>query len=307
MSFKEVAGQDGAVRILKSAVAAGRLPHALLFHGPDGVGKGRAAMELAKALNCESGGPEPCDSCRSCRKIDRQVHPDVIVLGKDEDRTRIQVDSVRQVTRRLHQYRPFEGKAKVLVLERAEELSAEGENALLKTLEEPPKDTYIVLLTSVPNRLLPTTRSRCQAVAFSRLPMDVVMERALELCKGDRDQAEVMAFLAEGSLARLDELKAMDLKQGWDDAVALVQGSAEPARAMSIASREGRSRESAEAFLDLLEAAANREMSGPGVDDRRLAWRLLEMLEEVKRKNRLLERGVNHRLVLESLLLSMCR
>jgi DNA polymerase-3 subunit delta' len=215
-----VRAQDTAVETLRRALATGRVHHAYLFDGPDGVGKERAAFGLAQALVCErrrEGGSDACGECRACaRAVPREgearpVHPDVVVLerglydpaalGRRTPETQdISIDQVRTLVLARAAFAPHEGRAKVFVVRRAEELSTSAANALLKTLEEPGPRTHFVLLTSTPDSLLPTIRSRTQRVRFGSLP-DAVVQELLAARGVDAAQAAALAPLAGGSMA----------------------------------------------------------------------------------------------------------
>ena len=154
------------------------------FAGPDGIGKRQAAVALAQALNCLSPvrdgivGSEPasttlpvdaCGECAACRRIARGVHPDVIALAPEGDRVTVAIDQIRALNEQIA-YRPFEGRRRVVIVdEAADVLLGPSQNALLKTLEEPPSGTVFVLVTSRPDALLPTVRSRCPTIRFAPL------------------------------------------------------------------------------------------------------------------------------------------
>jgi DNA polymerase-3 subunit delta' len=213
-----VLAQPTAVATLRRALAAGRVHHAYLFDGPDGVGKELAAFGLAQALICErrEGGSDACGSCSACvraivRPGDRRpVHPDVVVLerglyepaqiGRRSPETQdISIDQVRTLVLARGAFAPHEGRAKVFIIRRAEELSVSAANALLKTLEEPGKNTHFVLLTSQPDALLPTIRSRTQRVRFGPLP-EAVVAQLLAGSGVERSRAAAIAKLARGSV-----------------------------------------------------------------------------------------------------------
>ena len=202
MSFARIRGHARALETLRRTLASGRLPHALLLSGPDGVGKRRVALELAKALNCEGelgrSEADACDACRSCRLVDRGSHPDVLVAAPEGRFLKIaQVrDAERHVT-----LSPFAGRRKVAILDGAEAMTQEAANAFLKTLEEPPGAAVIVLVSADPTRLLPTVRSRCQEVRFGLLAEEVV---AALLVEGGMEGAEAAraAALGQGSVAQ---------------------------------------------------------------------------------------------------------
>ena len=214
-----VRGQPIAVETLRRALAAQRVHHAYLFDGPEGVGKERTAFGLAQALVCErrSGAEDACGACSACGRAvprageSKPLHPDVVVierglydpaaLGRRTPETQdISIDQVRTLVLARAAYSPLEGRAKVFLVRRAEELSSSAANALLKTLEEPGARTHFVLLSAVADSLLPTLRSRTQRVRFGVLPDDDVVALLVERGVEPARAAEI-ALLAGGSMA----------------------------------------------------------------------------------------------------------
>jgi len=192
VSFSRIRYQPSAVRMLRAAVAGDRVPHAYLFVGPRGVGKGLAARELTKLLFCESpvrtGDPDPCDTCGSCRRVDRDVHPDLHWFRKEADHNdfRLHVvarrnDSPDAVVTESVMLTPMEAPFTVTVLDDAELLNVAAANALLKTLEEPSPHAVLILLCSDASRLPGTILSRCQWVRFGPLPEAFVAEKVREV------------------------------------------------------------------------------------------------------------------------------
>lgn len=183
------------------------------------MGKRTAARILAEALLCRDRGcgTESCGRCPSCLKVRAQTHADLTWIGPEG--RNLKVSEIRAAEQRLR-LRPLEGSRKVLVLERAHTMTPEAQNALLKTLEEPPGDATLILTTSRPNVLLPTVRSRCQRVPFA--PMDT--EAVVSLLREDglgADEAQVVAALAHGSVGRARELDVDALLQVRDTAAEL--------------------------------------------------------------------------------------
>ena len=170
MSFQKINNQPQVVDALKSAVKAGRLPHALLFQGPADSGQREAALELAKFIFCENKKDrEFCDACYHCRQIDQNAHPDFSILEPEEDARDIKVEEIRDIIARAS-FKPFSAGAKVFVIQKAERMNTIAQNAFLKTLEEPQGRTTFLLISSSPEGLLPTIRSRVQVLNFSPVP-----------------------------------------------------------------------------------------------------------------------------------------
>jgi len=192
--FNQLAGNQRVKELLQRMLETGRVPGALLLTGEEGVGKKLFAVELAKALNCRATkGVEACDECPACLRISRFNYPqsdksedwDQIIRTDHADvgmvvapRRVLKVDQMRAIEREAN-YRPFEGKARVFIVDDAEKLNEPSANALLKILEEPPRTSHIVLITARPATLLPTIRSRCQAIRFSPLTVAEIEEYLL--------------------------------------------------------------------------------------------------------------------------------
>jgi DNA polymerase-3 subunit delta' len=204
MRLEELAGQDHAVAQLLRAVAARRVPHAYLFDGPNGVGKRSAAVGLGLALICPQAPGKGCGRCDVCHRVLAGNHPDVRVFVPATQF--VLMDQVQEIVR-LGSTRPHEAPARVLVLDEADRMTRSGANALLKTLEEPYPNTYLVLLTTVPDGLPQTILSRTQRARFIPVRPAVMVE--LGTRRGiDRARAETAAALAAGSVARFFELAA---------------------------------------------------------------------------------------------------
>jgi len=199
MPFRNVVGHRRAIGLLQRSIAAGTLPPSLVFAGPAGVGKRRAAEALAETLNCSSPkSGDACGECAACRRIARGIHGDVTVITPGENHS-IKIEQVRQVIERTN-FRPFEGKRRVTIVDDADTLVEAAQNALLKTLEEPTSTSVYVLVTSRPDALLPTVRSRCSHVRFGRLEagqVATVLERHHRYTKKD---AMAAAAVADGSV-----------------------------------------------------------------------------------------------------------
>ena len=188
MAFRDVIGHRRIVALLARSVARDSLPPSLIFAGPAGVGKRLTATALAQALNCQSpvgslqsAGIDACGTCAACTRITRGVHPDVLVV-EPGDTGSIKIEQVRDVVDRAG-YRPFEGKRRVVVIDEADALLPAAQNALLKTLEEPPSMSVFVLVTARPDVLLPTVRSRCIRLWFAEGAREEIEVEARELAQ----------------------------------------------------------------------------------------------------------------------------
>jgi len=158
-------GHRRNVELLQRSVSRDTLPPSLIFAGPPGVGKRATAVALAQALNCLDPENDTDGSCRQCARIARGVHPDVLIV-EPGDNGSIKVEQVREAVDRTA-FRPFEGRRRVVIIDEADALVSAAQNALLKTLEEPPSSAVFVLVTSRPDMLLPTVLSRCVRLTFA--------------------------------------------------------------------------------------------------------------------------------------------
>ena len=202
--------------LLSAAIARGSVPPTLLLSGPVGVGKYLVASATAAALNCNDQvrdvdglAIDACGRCRSCDRIDRGVHVDVIAIEPDE-RASIKIDVIRDVLERTT-FRPFEGRRRVVIIREADTLEPAAQNALLKSLEEPPPGTIFTLTTAVTGALLPTVRSRCMRLRFGRLTQAEVAEVLSRDHDLSPDNARALAALADGSVGAALHLDSADL------------------------------------------------------------------------------------------------
>ncbi|MBA4393754.1 MAG: DNA polymerase III subunit delta', partial [Desulfobacca sp.] len=203
MSFQLIQGQDRAIQNLKQSLQRDKVHHAYLFYGPEGVGKKITALELAKALNCDQPGPEGgCDQCPSCRKIDKQIHPDFLHIKPD--RANIRIEQIRNLSQQLS-YAPALGRSRLCLLDMASDLNEPAANAFLKTLEEPPPGTLFVLLVRDPGELLPTLVSRCVSIGFNPLPLALIAEKLMAEKGLAREEAQALSLVSGGSLGRAFE------------------------------------------------------------------------------------------------------
>ncbi len=199
-------GQNEALARLRGALAKGRLAHALLLVGPEGVGKRMAALEVTKALLCPNGPAEACGACSSCQRVQRGTHPDFYIVVPEAGRTGISVDQIRDLSRRVAQS-PIEGRRKTVVIDPADSMQPAAQNALLKTLEEPPRDTTLMLVARDGDLLLPTVRSRCRRVDFKPVSSRIITEFLIGMGTPN-ETAEVAGRMAGGSFARALSLLA---------------------------------------------------------------------------------------------------
>lgn len=213
MSFSDLKGQDGAVSFLKNSLAGNKLSHAYIFSGPRGVGKFLAAMNFTKAMICQGQiSGESCDKCPSCKKVDSLAHPDVFLLKPEKDGGSIKIDDVRQLIKDAY-LKPFEAKKKVFIIDDAKDMKHEAANALLKTLEEPPADSVLILITDDLKALFHTIVSRSQVVRFYPLKPGQIKDALMKKYSVDEAGSLILSRLASGSLGEALKYKDEDVFQ----------------------------------------------------------------------------------------------
>jgi DNA polymerase-3 subunit delta' len=176
VSWENVRGHNGLVAAFARAVRRGRLAHAYLFVGPPGIGKRLFARQLAKTMLCEDPPADrwdSCDHCAACALVDAGTHPDLFAVGRPDENLELPIKVVLDLCHDLA-LKPARGGRKVAVLDDADDLNEESANAFLKTLEEPPPRSILILIGTSPDRQLPTIRSRCQVIPFAPLPAELV-------------------------------------------------------------------------------------------------------------------------------------
>jgi DNA polymerase-3 subunit delta' len=291
-AFSHVVGHRRLTTLLSQAIERRTLPPTLMFVGPGGVGKHRVARTVASVLNClapvaGAGGlaVDACGKCRSCDRIARGVHVDVLTLEPD-DRASIKIDVVREVLSGTA-FRPFEGRRRVVVIADADTLEPAAQNALLKSLEEPPPSTGFLLTTAVPGLLLPTVRSRCMRLRFGRLTEGEVVEVLTRDHEFSARDASAAAALADGSVGLALALGSTDLALIHETALLLLRQTAgnattaarlQAAGTLAAPSRKDRPREEVALVLravasmlrdiELLNSGGDRHvLANPGLSD----------------------------------------
>jgi DNA polymerase-3 subunit delta' len=239
--LSSVIGHGKLLSLVSRAIARETLPQALLLAGPAGVGKRRVAVAAAAAVNClepRAAGVlerDACGQCPACRRILRGVHPDVIVV-EPGDSGSIRIEQVREVIDRSG-YRPFEGRRRVVVIDEADALVTQAQNALLKTLEEPPSASSFMLVSSMPDALLSTVRSRCQRLRFGPLDQSEVAAVLTRDHGWEEADARAAASDAGGSVGRALSAAAADVSAARERAQVLLEQTArggEPVRRLEL-------------------------------------------------------------------------
>lgn len=217
MPFKNIKGQDIAIKALEGILEQGQVVGSYLFAGPDGVGKCTAAIELAKALNCIAKPRADLCDCPACKKIDSGNHPDVFIVLPEGASGSIKIGKIRDIIYEAS-LKPYEGKKRVFIINDAEAMTEEAQNALLKLLEEPPQNHILILTSSNPGGMLPTVLSRCKVLKFYNLRREEI--QALLETRGLEDkEASLFAHMAMGSPGRAIAFKEKDITEARDQLV----------------------------------------------------------------------------------------
>lgn len=223
MSWHGLKGHGHLVEMFRRSAQRGRLAHTYLFVGPQGIGKKTFAVTLAQGLLCETAALEaldPCGACTGCRQVEAGTHPDFFLLGLPPEKHELPIELFIGVRERRHQeglchdlsLKPARGRRKIAVIDDADRFNTESANCLLKTLEEPPAHSLVILIGTSTDRQLPTIRSRCQVVRFAPLERDHVAQLLLEQgIVSDRGYASSLAEVSGGSVGRAAELADPDL------------------------------------------------------------------------------------------------
>jgi len=209
MNIVDIKGQQKAINFLINSLRNGKLANAYLFIGPEGVGKSMVAKELAKILNCQSKKFDSCQECNSCIKIESSNHPDIHWIKRGPSAF-IKIEEIRGLENDIY-LRPYEASKKVYIIQEAQEMTEEANNALLKTLEEPPSDSVIILITSQPNRIFPTIASRCQKIYFSSFSNEILEEILSKEYGLDRSKSYFLSRFSSGRLGKALKFKDTDI------------------------------------------------------------------------------------------------
>ncbi len=247
-----IIGHSRQKELLQKSLDRNRVASAYLFCGPAGVGKRLLALEFLKFFFCER--KKGCGECVNCKKMEQGNHPDLLFLAAEEGTIRI--DEVRLIQKHL-KYHPLEAPRKVCLIDDAERMTPAAQSAFLKTLEEPSDSTLFILVSSQPEALLPTIRSRCQDVLFGRLPRDGMVRYLIQHQGLEEMEARLLAAIADGSLARAlkegKELKGQDRRQLLEAVAALPPATDNVLPLFLLSRRLAERKEAKEANLELLQ------------------------------------------------------
>lgn len=315
--LNDVIGHKANVDLLKNALRSGRIANAYLFAGPPNVGKEFVAVNFAKALNCLNPGDDydACDVCNSCKKIDSGNHPDVRKIRPDG--AFLKIDQIRDLQKQIS-YKPMEGRRKVYIILDVERMTRESANSFLKTLEEPPGTSTLILVTTNMNALLPTIRSRCQILKFSNVPRSVLRQELIKRFILTEAEAKSIVMLSEGKVG-----KAFELAQSHDFSTKLevpkILSKPDKIEVFKIAEEISQNPDELDTFLtwyqDLLLIKENCQREVLTHSDK---WsellqiannysrlQLHQAIETIMRTKQMIQRNINSMLAMEVMLLKL--
>lgn len=202
MSFSEIIGQEDAKSLLKNAVKTGNHSHAYIFSGEKGSGKMMLAEAFATMLQCENPGDDACGQCHSCKQAISHNNPDIIYVRREEGKANLSVDVVREQIVNDVEIKPYSNKYKIYIVEEAERMNPQAQNAILKTIEEPPEYAIIILLTANHNAFLQTILSRCVLIQMKSIDTESI-KRILQSKYEIVDyQSQMVATFAQGNIGK---------------------------------------------------------------------------------------------------------
>jgi len=208
MSFKDIIGQERAIKILKKSLKANKISSSYIFVGSEGTGKKLTAIEFTKAVNCLNlnKNSEACEDCQSCNEISKQYSPDLKII--EPIKSSIKIEKIREMRKEIG-LKPFKNKKNIYIIDKAEKMTLEASNCLLKTIEEPPYYGIIILICSKTDPILPTIISRCQIVNFGSISSLKIKKLLLNKINNlEKDKAEIISKLAQGSIGKAFKLSA---------------------------------------------------------------------------------------------------
>ncbi len=321
MGFSDIVGHQKPLELLRLALANGRLHHAYLFLGPEGVGKRTIALALAKAIHCGEAANDFCGRCANCARIQDGNHPDVRIIEPLAGKKEISIQQIREMEKELH-FRSFSGKQKIAIVDPATLMNLSSQNALLKTLEEPPQGSSLILIAATAGGLLPTLRSRCLRLSFAPLARDLIADFLVTKEGMNTGEARFLAALSMGSLGaaiRLNKEELVERRRAWVGLLASLTAGDYRAASDAAETLAGDKKESLQ-FLQWAETWY-RDLMVHGVTDNPQEMINLDMLPQIQQQSAdgnvgdmlslfaqtagaaaRIQRNLNRRMVLEQLL-----
>ena len=200
-TFKDVVGHKDIINYIRNAVREDKVSHAYILNGERGAGKKMLADLFAATLLCEKGGPDPCNECHSCRQAESGNHPDIIKVTHEKPNS-ISVDDIREQVNNTIMIKPYQGPYKVYIIPQADMMTPQAQNALLKTIEEPPEYAVIMLLTENADTLLPTINSRCVMLKLRNIKDTLLKKYLMATMQVPDYTADMCTAFAQGNMGR---------------------------------------------------------------------------------------------------------
>ncbi|MDE6760866.1 MAG: AAA family ATPase [Lachnospiraceae bacterium] len=222
-NFSDIIGHEDIVKHFKSSIELGKVSHAYILNGEKGSGKKTLAGIVVKSLQCESGDPDPCGTCKSCLQAESGNQPDIIWVNHEKPNV-ISVDEIRSQIVNDIDLKPYSSKYKIYIVPDAQMMNPQAQNALLKTLEEPPEYVIIMLLTNNMDKFLPTILSRCIVLNFKPVQPLQMMEYLVTQLGVDQDKARFCTDFAQGNLGKAVRLAiSTDYNEIREDSIRLLR------------------------------------------------------------------------------------
>lgn len=207
--FKDILGHEQIISHLQNAITTDKVSHAYIINGPDKSGKRMLAEAFAAALQCEEKGCEACGTCHSCKQAEGRNQPDIIYVGHEKPNT-ISVDDIRTQVNNDIVIKPYGSRYKVYIVDEAEKMNVQAQNALLKTIEEPPAYAVILLLTTNADAFLPTILSRCVTLNIKAVPDEQIKKFLMRRYQVPDYQADVCVAFAQGNVGKAIQLASSE-------------------------------------------------------------------------------------------------
>jgi len=321
MNAGNIIGQSSLISKMERILAGGRIVHAYLFTGPAGIGKKTMSKLLAQALICKGPGDKPCNSCSTCHQFVSGNHPDVIWIRRQEDKTGITVDQIRSMQSAV-KAKPYQAGRRICFIENAHLMTEQAQNALLKTLEEPPSNTLFFLLAENTSTLLPTIVSRCQVFRVGSLSREDVTAILLNHLSVSKEEAATYAALSQGNPGKALSLAGDEVFRGCREK--LINGLAQlgSLKALELYGLFDEYRERADELLEIMEVWFRDLLVFRETRDEELVVNLdkvpqivrqinnltgrdlKKVLEQLNYCRKLLKSNCNYQLTIENMLLS---
>lgn len=322
MDFTKIIGHEKIIEKLKNAIDKNEISHSYLLEGSESIGKKMVALSFAKTLLCKEGGLEPCNRCNSCLKFDNFNHPDFQLIEPEKDI--IKKEKIDEFIKSIN-IAPLESKRKIIIIDDSHKMRVEGQNALLKTLEEPPAYMNIILIAPNRNNLIPTIQSRCQIITFYPVENKKIEDLLVSNYNKTKEEAKFIAHFTKGSVGRAIYIsQSEDFFQKRDETLNIIDGITNGDKLKIFNSIDFfiKNKDSYEEILDIIlywfrdliiykeigesELIINMDkvsllsnQSFLNVD------KINDIIEKITETRENIERNVNYQLAIEAMLLSM--